>query len=153
MPFPFAFGIVELGLVILVVVAAFVLVGRRARPDLTGRRAMAIYLLVVMFIMLFTAAAAVARMGATLAENVVDLEPGIPRAATPFGPPPGPRVIEERPPLPPEAELTPVDEYRAADRMGADLLEAGLAGLLAAAIFQFHRRRWNDLLRKETGND
>jgi hypothetical protein len=145
----FPFGIVELGLVVVLVVVALVLVGRRARPDPTGRRPMAIYLLVVMFITLFTAAAAVARMGATLAENVVDDEPELPHRYTTFGPR-GPGVFEETPPLPPEGELVP--GYAARDRVGADLLEAVLVGLLTAAIFELHRRRWNDLLRKERGH-
>lgn len=145
MSFFFPFGLVELGLVVLVA-AALMLLGRRAAPDPRGRRPMAVYLLAVMFITLFTTAGAVAQIGGALADLVAD-EPGI------------------SPPLPPVATLEPIEEippeshgavagFSAAppNRTLSQSLEAGFVGLLGLAIFEFHRRQWRVLLREEIGD-
>jgi hypothetical protein len=140
--FFFPFGILLLGVAVLAVGAV---VGRRAAPDPTGRRPFAIYLLSVMFITLLTTAGAVAQIGGTLA-NLLNDEPEFP---TP--------VLE---PLPPVATLEPVEIPPVSVRVGlgpanptvSRILEGLLAGLLAAAVFEFHRRRWRDLLRGESGD-
>lgn len=146
--FFFPFGILLLGVVVLGVAA---IVGRRAAPDPTGRRPFAIYLLSVMFITLLTTAGAVAQIGGTLA-NLVNDEPDVPI-----------RVPEPVPePLPPVATFEPVEIPpesvsggflpASPDPTVSQILEGLLVGLLAAAIFEFHRRWWNVILRAEAGS-
>jgi hypothetical protein len=151
MPFFFPFGLVEIGLVV-VVVAALVLAGRRVAPDPTGRRPFAIYLLSVMFIMLFTIVGAAAQVGRTLADSVNE-EPAI---EPPVAPPvPGPvATLEPVEAIPPEPPGPRVAGFVSAptDRTVSQVLEAGLVLLLAAGIFEFHRRQWRELLRRETGD-
>jgi hypothetical protein len=146
--FFFPFGLLLLGAVVF---AALAVVGRRAAPDPTGRRPFAIYLLSVMFIALFTTAGAVAQIGGTLAHMVAN-EPGIP----PPGPLPLPPVATLEPvkEIPPESRGYAVPEFLAAqpDRTLSQILEAGLVGLLGLTFFEFHRRQWKVLLRKESGD-
>jgi hypothetical protein len=145
--FFFPFGFLLLGAVVL---AATAIVGRRTTPDPTGRRPMAIYLLSVMFIALFTTASAVAQIGGTLA-NLVQEERGIP----PPLPPPIPAPIGTLEPveeIQPESRGYVAPEFLTApqDRTLSQVLRAGLVGLLGLTIFEFHRRRWSVLLRKES---
>jgi hypothetical protein len=146
MPFFFPFGLVEIGLVVLVVVA-LILVGRRIAPDPTGRRPFAIYLLSVMFLTLFTTAAAVGQIGSTLADLVKDEHVVEPPVAPPI---PGPvatlEPIEQIP-----RESRPVGGFLAAppDQTLSKVLESGFVGLLGLAIFEFHRRQWRVLLSRE----
>jgi hypothetical protein len=141
--FFFPFGVLLLSVVVLAVAAV---VGRRAAPDPTGRRPFAIYLLSVMFITLLTTAGAVAQIGGTLA-NLVNDEPDVP---TP--------VLE---PLPPVATLEPIEIPPESVPAGfvplppspdptvSQILEGLFIGMLSAGIFEFHRRRWNVILRAE----
>jgi hypothetical protein len=146
--FFFPFGILLLGAIVLAVIA---IGGRRTAADPTGRRPMAIYLLSVMFVSLLTAAGAVAQVGETLADLAGDKFAT--RAPIPELPPPV-ATLEPGQEIPPEAR-----DVAAAGFVGlppdpnmSQFLEAGLVGLLSAAIFEFHRRKWRELLRKERGD-
>jgi|SRR5919108_2205076 hypothetical protein len=136
----FPFGFLLLGALVL---AAFVIAGRRAAPDPTGRRPLAIYLLSVMFVTLFTTAGAVAGLGTTVAREVVEDEPVW---AVTIG-----TSFANYAPIFPDARRTELIGL-GGGQIWSGLLEAGLVGLLAAAIFEFHRRKWRELLLKETGD-
>jgi hypothetical protein len=141
----FPFGILLLGVVVLAIAA---LVGRRAAPDPTGRRPFAIYLLSVMFITLLTAAGAVAQIGGTLA-NLVKDEPDVP---TPILEPIPPVATLEPVEIPPEQDSAAGFLRTSPDPTASQVLEGLLVALLAGAIFEFHRRRWRDLLGRESGH-
>lgn len=145
--FFFPFGFLLLGVVVL---AVFAIVGRRASPDATGRRALAIYLLSVMFITLLTTAGAVAQIGGTLADLVKE-EAGVSPPPLPLPPVGTLEPIEE---IPPESRGYAAPEFLAAspDRTVSQVLEAGLVGLLGLTVFEFHRRQWKVLLRRESGD-
>lgn len=148
--FFFPFGLLLLGAVVLAVLA---IAGRRAAPDPTGRRPMAVYLLAVMFIALFATAGAVAQIGGTLADLVTE-EPGVPLAPPPLpAPVPTFEGVEEIPY--PESPAGEGGFLLAAspDPTLSRVLEAAFVGLLAAGIFEFHRRQWRVLLRKEGDDD
>lgn len=142
MSFFFPFGLVELGLVVLAA-AALMLLGRRAAPDPTGRRPFAVYLLSVMFVTLVTTAGAVAQIGRVVAREAIDEDPVW---AVTVG-----ESFTNYTPVLPESRrygfigLGDVQTW-------SDLLKAGLMGLLAASIFEFHRRQWNVLLVREVGD-
>lgn len=145
--FFFPFGFLLLGVVVLAVVA---LVGRRTTPDPTARRPLAIYLLSVMFITLFTTASAVAQIGGTLA-NLMQEEPGVPPPLPPPIPAPA-ATLEPVEEIPPESRGYAAPEFLTApqDRTLSQVFRAGLVGFLGLTIFEFHRRRWSFLLRKES---
>lgn len=138
--FFFPFGFLVLGALVL---ASFVIPGRRAAPDPTGRRPFAIYLLSVMFITLFTAAGAVASVGAAIAREAVNDDA---LWAVTVG-----RSFATNQPLDPEGRH--YELYGLTNRtIAAELLRAALVGLLATAFFESHRRQWRQLLRKERGD-
>lgn len=143
--FFFPFGILLLGVVVLAVAAV---VGRRAAPDPTGRRPFAIYLLSVMFITLLTTAGAVAQIGGTLG-NLVNGEPDVP---TPVLEPIPPVATLEPVEIPPEQDSAGGFLRTSPDPTGSEVLGGLLVALLAAAIFEFHRRRWRDLVGRESGH-
>jgi hypothetical protein len=140
--FFFPFGLLLIGMVVL---AAVAVARRQSAPDPWGRRPFAIYLLSVMFITLLTSAGAAAQIGGTLANLVNDR-------------PDSPTPVPE--PLPPVATLEPVENppesvatggfTPSSDPTLSQVLEGLLVGLLAAAIFEFHRRKWRQLLDRET---
>jgi hypothetical protein len=136
--FFFPFGLLLLGAVVL---AVFAIVGRRPALDPAGRRPMAIYLLAVMFVTLITSAGSLAQMGSTLAREAFGAEPiWSVTVGTSF------------------ANYRPLaDQELAAYSLGvsqalSEILRSALAGILAIGIFEFHRRRFRELLRRETTN-
>lgn len=138
--FFFPFGFLLLALLFL---AALALTGRRAAPDPTGRRPLAIYLLSVMFITLLITAGAVASVGAAIAREAVSDDPAwLVTVGTSFA---------NYEPLIPESRRY-ASYGLAGGGVGSELLRAALVGLVAAGIFEFHRRQLRDLLRKETGD-
>jgi hypothetical protein len=138
--FFFPFGFLLLGVVVLATIA---IVGRRTTPDPTGRRPMASYLLAVMFVTLLVAAGAVAQMGRAVAREVVN-EDAIWAVTV------GESFVNYTPVMPETRRFEFIG--LGANQIWSELLEAGLVGLLAAVIFEFHRRRWRELLRKESGD-
>lgn len=137
--FFFPSGFLLLGAVVL---AAIAIVGRRTTPDPTGRRPLAIYLLSVMFITLFTTASAVAQIGGALAEEVGGRQPPLLEIVG------GQGTVE----IPLESRGYVAPEFLTApqDRTLSQVFRAGLVGLLGLTVFEFHRRRWRVLLRKES---
>lgn len=136
--FFFPFGFLLLGLIVLAVIA---IVGRRATPDPTGHRPMAVYLLAVMFVTLLSTAGAVSQMGRTLALEAINEEPVW---AVTFGT----SFRNYTPLIGPETTTYSLG----VSRTWSEILRPGAVGLLAAAIFEFHRRQWKDLLRREIGD-
>jgi hypothetical protein len=136
--FFFPFGFLLLGLIALAVIAIF---GRRATPDPSGRRPLATYLLSVMFVTLLAAAGAVAQMGRSVAREAVNEDPIW--AVTV-----GESFVNFTPAIPDPRRPEFIGLGR--NQIWHELLEASLVGLLAAAIFEFHRRRWTKLLREES---
>lgn len=105
------------------------------------RRSYVIYLLAVMFISLFTTMGAIAQIGRIVArESFDEVEVWAVTFGTSF------------------AHYTPlIGEETTTYTMGSDwawseLLRAAIVGLLGVIIFEFHRRRWRDLLRTESGH-
>jgi hypothetical protein len=136
--FFFPFGIL---LVAAVALALIAIAGRRAAPDPTGRRVITVYLLSVMFITLLTTAGAVASLGMTAVREAITDDPVW---AVTVG-----ESFSNYTPLNPEARRYEVF----GPGLGApDLVRAALLGLIAVAIFEFHRRKWRDLLRMERGD-
>lgn len=102
-----------------------------------------IYLLAVMFISLFTTAGAVAQLGRSIALKAVNEEP---IWAVTIG-----ESFANYTPLKPDSRTTEIIGL-AGNWILPELLEASFVGLLAATIFEFHRRRWRDQLRRESGD-
>lgn len=102
-----------------------------------------IYLLSVMFVALFTTAGAVAEIGGVVAREAVDQEPiwaiTVGTGFANYEP-----IIQE----------TQRTEFIGppTDRLVSELLRAGLVGLLGLTVFEFHRRQWKVLLRRESGD-
>lgn len=107
------------------------------------RRAYLIYLLAVMFVTLLAAAGAVAQMGRSVAREAVNDNP---TWAVTIG-----TSFANYTPVIPETRRTEFIGL-GGNQIWHELLTAGLVGLLAAAIFEFHRRQWRVLLRKESGD-
>lgn len=128
--------------VILAVVAG---VASRREADPKGRRPYALYLLAVMFVSLFTTVGALT--GATNAlvrglievDDVVHSYQGAELEAVPVGgiAPPSPPVVES---------------FSPADRTLAEVLGPLIVAIVAAVLFVFHRRRFNELLARETAD-
>jgi hypothetical protein len=170
--FPFLLPVAVLGILALVAGVAF----RRGGPDRTGRRPLALYLLAVMLVTLFTAVFSVLQAASAVVRAAVDPVPygpvtygsgglvGVGSGSVTYAPYPpeefpvppegeGP-VVEEPPPPeafleppPPEAFLEPFLPARPA----AEVLEAMITAILAGAVFAFHLGPLRRLMAAEAG--
>jgi hypothetical protein len=154
--------IAVLGLLALVAGVVF----RGGGLDRTGRRPLALYLLAVMLVTLFTAVFSVFRAASAAVRAAVEPIPyhvamyaseglvgvgtgGVTYASSPpeeFPVPPeadGPVLGE----LPPEAFLEPFPQERPA----AEVVEALITAILAGSVFAFHLRRLRRLIGTEAG--
>jgi hypothetical protein len=141
----FLFPIAFLAIIVLVVAA---LTRSRGEPDERGRRPLAVYLLVVMFISLFTLVGSVQQIVSTLVDEVV----GTPDLPGSFGL--GIAQVETSGSIPPEGgsaiPIPPGTATYGPDRgVLAPTLQGLISALLAAGIFAFHARGLRDLLGKE----
>lgn len=152
-------GLIILGL--LVVATVF----RGAEPDPRGRRPLAVYLLVVMFVALVTALFSAGQIGSVLVRAAVDgdevatpLPYGQPVPGPSFGPllpVPGPSpfgggIVEPPGYEPYGGGITASPPlFGAASRTVADVLEALILALVAGVAYLVHRRWFDDLLAKE----
>jgi hypothetical protein len=151
MEFFFPFGAVALALFVVVSLVLLIVTARRVTPDPTGRRPTAIYLLSVMFIAMFIAAAAVAQIGRTLAREVTGGGGAVwtVTAGTSFT---RYERFPEEAPLEPLREAGTVSYGLAESPFLSELSRSVLVFGLATVTFEFHRRRWRELLGKETGD-
>jgi hypothetical protein len=141
----FLFPIAFLAIIVLLVAA---LTRSRGEPDERGRRPLAVYLLVVMFISLFTLVGSVQQIVSTLVDEAV----GTPDLPGSFGL--GVAQVESSGTIPAEGgSAIPIPHGTATfgpDRnILAPTLQGLISALLAAGIFAFHARRLRDLLGKE----
>lgn len=152
----FPLGIV--GLLLLLVFVVFIGAARRAGPDPGGHRLLAIYLLAVMFVTLFTATGALFQASSALVRTAVD---PLPHRVISYGPgwvaaeaeagvvvPAGePEILAGEPP--PEQVLT---VFPAERRPATEALDALIVGTLAAGVFAFHWRALRRLLDREASS-
>jgi hypothetical protein len=94
-----------------------------------------------MFISLFTTAAAVAQIGRVVAREAMD---EVPVWAVTVGT----SFTNYTPLVGGETTVLTIDQGWA----WPELLRAALIGLLGLVVFEFHRRRWRVLLRRERGD-
>jgi hypothetical protein len=161
--FPFLLPVAVLGILALVAGVAF----RRGGPDRTGRRPLALYLLAVMLVTLFTAVFSVLQAASAVVRAAVDPVPygpvtygsgglvGVGSGSVTYAPyppeefpvpPEGEGPVVEEPP-PPEAFIEPFLPARPA----AEVLEAMITAILAGAVFAFHWRPLRRLMAAEAG--
>lgn len=130
-----------------------------------GRRPLALYLLAVMLVSLFTAVFSVFQAASAVVRAAVDPVPyglvtngsgglvgvgggSVTVAPSPEEfpvPPEGEGVVVEE--LPPEAFLEPFPQKRPA----AEVLEALITAILAGGVFAFHLGALGELMRREAG--
>jgi len=139
----FLFPVAFLAVIVLVIAS---LVRSRDEPDPQGRRPLAVYLLVVMFISLFTLVASVQQIVSTLVDEAV----GTPDLPGSFGL--GVAQVESSGSIPsqgvssiPHGTVTSTPDRNVL----APTLQGLISALLAAGVFVFHAPRLRDLLRKE----
>jgi hypothetical protein len=158
--FSFLLPVALLGILALVAGVAL----RAGAPDRRGRRPLAVYLLVVMLVTLFTAVFSVFQAASTVVRAAVDPEPHrlvtygsgwaeveAGAVAEPPSPPGEPSVVPpeeeglvtEEPP--PEAVLQAFPPERPA----AEVLEGLITAALAGAVFAFHLGRLRRLIGTE----
>jgi hypothetical protein len=104
------------------------------------RRAYHMYLLAVMFVTLLAGAGGVAQMGRAVAQEAGNEES---LWAVTVG-----TSFAHYEPVIPETRRT-VFMGLGRNELWSEILRTGLVALLAASIFEFHRRRWRELLRNE----
>jgi hypothetical protein len=156
--FSFLLPVAVLGILALVAGVAL----RAGAPDRRGRRPLAVYLLVVMLVTLFTAVFSVFRAASAVVRAAVEphrlvtygsgwaeveagavAEPPSPPGEPPVVPPEEEGLVTEEPP--PEAVLQAFPPERPA----AEVLEGLVTAALAGAVFAFHLGRLRRLIGTE----
>lgn len=145
-PAPFLVYLFPLAFLVLIVLVVASVFRSRGEGDEHGRRPFAVYLLVVMFISLFTLVGSVHQIVSTLVDEAV----GTTDLPGSFGL--GVAQVESSGSVPSEGvSLIPrgTTTYGPDRNVLAPTLQGLISTLLAAGVFVFHALRFRDLLGKE----
>jgi hypothetical protein len=149
-PAPFLVFLLPIAFLAIIVLVVAALTRSRGEPDERGRRPLAVYLLVVMFISLFTLVGSVQQIVSTLVDEAV----GTPDLPGSFGL--GVAQVESSGTIPSEGgSAIPIPHPPGQLTFGPDrsvlapTLQGLISALLAAGIFAFHARGLRGLLGKE----